>query len=191
MLGFVSTFVVRFWWTVYPGLLFLVFVGYRIVQSIRDPGSGSTLYDILSPIILSIGVMLMHHGRRLNTDTSTLQWTWIFWLGETCFIGMFLYNSLTISPGGLLPARNPIVIGAISIVSLLLALWFRGKVWNYFFILCFIAFAGLFTSLAFPVMELVLESILNEKLKLVGEKVRHHHSIMKQHYEKQLGNRSK
>jgi hypothetical protein len=38
------------------------------------------------------------------------------------------------------------------------------------------------------VMELVLESILNEKLKKVGEKVRHHHKVLKNHYEKQTNN---
>jgi hypothetical protein len=191
MIGFVSTFVVRFWWTVYPGLIFLGFVGYRIIQAVHTPGSGNSFYDILSPIVLAIGVLLMHYGRVFNDETSTYPWTWLFWLGESCFIGMFMYNSLTLSPGGLLPARNLVVIGIVSIVSILLALWFRGKVWNYFIALCFIAFAGLFTALAFPIMELVLESILNEKLKLVGEKVRHHHSIMKQYYEKQYSDTSK
>ena len=105
-----------------------------------------------------------------------------FWLGESIVIGIFTYNSLQ----SVLPSRNKYVMFGLSIFSIFTALCLRGKIWNYITVLGFIVFIGLFVALAFPVVELLLESILNEKLKRVGEKVRHHHLILKQHYEKKL-----
>ena len=39
-----------------------------------------------------------------------------------------------------------------------------------------------FVAVAFPVMELILEAILNEKLKKVGDKVRAHHDAVERYY---------
>jgi hypothetical protein len=48
------------------------------------------------------------------------------------------------------------------------------------------ALLALFVVLAFPIFEFILESILNEKLKKVGEKVRAHHALLEKHYESKL-----
>ena len=42
-------------------------------------------------------------------------------------------------------------------------------------------------AMAFPIMELLLEAILNEKLKKVGEKVRDHHRQLQSYYENKEG----
>jgi hypothetical protein len=44
---------------------------------------------------------------------------------------------------------------------------------------------GVFVALAFPIMEMVLEAILNEKLQKVGDKVRAHHRVVQAYYEQQ------
>jgi TctA family transporter len=94
-------------------------------------------------------------------------------------IGMFSYNSITLTPE---QVPSTIVLGGIGIFSMIAALWFRGKFWNYAVVIGFELFLALFIAMAFPVMEMVLEAVLNEKLKKVGEKVRAHPKHMEKYY---------
>ena len=73
-----------------------------------------------------------------------------------------------------------------SILSGLAALWFRGLFWNYVSIIILIAVLAFFVAVAFPVMELILEAILNEKLRKVGDKVRAHHAALDKYYKAKL-----
>lgn len=75
---------------------------------------------------------------------------------------------------------------ALAIVSFLLALWFRGYFWTYATTLVLEALFVVLVALAFPLMEMVLEAILNEKLKSVGERVRAHHNYMQAYYQAKL-----
>lgn len=182
MLGVVSVVVIRFWWTLYPALGFLGFIGFRIIQSTLVHG-GHSVYDVLSPTLLATGLLLMHYGRNtiITSEGDTItSWSFQFWTGEALVICIFTYNTFKIS------ATNPYYAGGLIVLSGLFALLFRGRFWNYVTILGLIAVLGIFIALAFPMMELLIETVLNEKLKLVGEKVRHHHFIMKHHYEKKL-----
>jgi hypothetical protein len=77
-------------------------------------------------------------------------------------------------------------IGALSLVAGLLALCFRGKFWNYSIVIGLEVFMALFVALAFPVVEMVLETVLNEKLRKVGEKIRTHHRQMEAYYKAKL-----
>ena len=80
---------------------------------------------------------------------------------------------------------KPIMVwSVIGILSALIALWFRGNVWNYCIVIVLIAIVALIVAMAFPIMELIVEAILNEKLRKVGEKVRHHHHVLQTYYEK-------
>ena len=49
--------------------------------------------------------------------------------------------------------------------------------------IAFEGFLALFVAMVFPVMELVLEAVLNEKLRKVGDKVRAHHQVLERYYE--------
>lgn len=173
MLGSVSVIIVRFRLTLYPALAFLAFIIFRIVQQqTRVPGG--SLYDTVPPALIATGAMLM------NTALGDAgAWNLQFWVGETIVIAMFLYNSLSF-----FPLQNKIVLAALTFVSMLLALWFRGSWWNYAVVLGLLVFLALIVALGFPLMELVLEAILNEKLRKVGDKVRHHHQVLQAFYEK-------
>lgn len=168
MMGAVSVLLVRYRWTMYPALAFLAYIAFRIVQSSRLAGGSST--DVLSPLAIAIGLMLMHNSIRAS---------WIFFWGESLVIFMFTYNSYTLQ-------KNPLIYAGMAVVSMLAALWFRGAFWNYVTVVVLEAALALLAALAFPVMELVLDAILNEKLKKVGIKVRHHHAMLEKHYQSKM-----
>lgn len=112
-------------------------------------------------------------------------WTFRYWLGESLVIAMFCYNSLT---DALLAGRAIFYVG-LSLFSILAALWFRGRIWNYGIVLGIVAVLALVVALLFPMIELLLDAILNEKLKKVGEKVRQQHILIKNYYEAKETNR--
>jgi hypothetical protein len=117
----------------------------------------------------------MYIGRKPEPSS----WTYTFWMGEALVISMFTYNSLT------LPKTVPIIAG-LGLFGILAALWLRGKVWHYATVVGLELFMLILVAVAFPVMELVLEAVLNEKLRKVGDKVRHHHQEMQKYYEAKL-----
>jgi hypothetical protein len=183
MLGAVSVFLIRYRLALYPMLLFLGYIAVQIAgkASLRGgsvyetTGPKQQMSDVLSPLAIAVGLLLMHSGR--NTETN---WTWIFWMGESVVIVMFALNSLEFIP------RTAVGIGALSLVAGLLALCFRGKFWNYSIVIGLEVFMALFVALAFPVVEMVLETVLNEKLRKVGEKIRTHHRQMEAYYKAKL-----
>ena len=185
MLAAVAVFLIRYRWTFYPILLFLGYVAIQIAgkASLRggsvyeSNGQPTQMRDVLSPLSIALGLVLMHSGRGEDRE-----WSWVFWVGETMVIVLFTLNSVEAIP------RNAIGIGALSVLAGLLALWFRGKFWNYSMVIAFEAFMAIFVALAFPVMEMVLEAVLNEKLKKVGEKIRAHHRQMQAHYADKVNN---
>jgi hypothetical protein len=179
MLGTVTVLLVRYQLTFYGMLLFLGYIALQLAgkASLRGgsvyetDGARTTMTDVLNPFLIAVGLILMRQGRN-----DTLEWSRLFWLGEATVITLFTLNSIDSIP------RTMVGIGAVSVGAGLLALWFRGKFWNYTMIIFFQACMAMFIALAFPVMEMLLESILNEKLKKVGEKIRAHHRQMEKHY---------
>eukprot|EP00934_Nitzschia_sp_Nitz4_P001169 Nitzschia sp. Nitz4//scaffold298_size22859//3579//4653//NITZ4_008527-RA/size22859-snap-gene-0.7-mRNA-1//1//CDS//3329546317//1169//frame0 len=165
MMAVVSLFVARYIWTVLAGMAFLAFIAYRI-HSVAGAGT----VDILSPFAIGAGLALMHQSYYSEG------W-FVFWLGESIVIGMFTFNSMS----GV--QKSPPLYLGIAIFSTLLALWFRGKFWNYVIVLALELFLAIFIAMAFPVMEMVLEAVLNDKLRKVGDKVRAHHEYMERYYQ--------
>lgn len=168
MMGAVSVLLVRYRWTMYPALAFLAYIAFRLVQTSRSAGGSPT--DVVSPIMIAIGLMLMHNSIRAS---------WIFFWGESLVIFMFTYNSSSLP-------KKPMIYAGIAALSMLAALWFRGSFWNYLAVVILEAALALLAALAFPVMELVLDAILNEKLKKVGAKVRHHHTMLEKFYQSKM-----
>lgn len=165
MMAAVSVIVVRYRWTLFPALAFLAFIAFRIRNA--APGTG----DMLSPFMIAIGLIVMHQSR----DTRF----WLYLAGESLVIYMFTWNSL-----GQVVKTMPLYLG-VGLFSFLSALWFRGKFWNYALVIGLELFLALFIALAFPIMEMVLEAILNDKLKKVGDKVRAHHAHLERYYNAQ------
>ena len=93
-------------------------------------------------------------------------WSWTFWFGETIVMTCFLANSFE--------KRNPALTAAFSVISLLMSLWLRGQFWRYATLLGFQGAIAVLVVMAFPVMEMVLEEIVQEKMRKVGEKIRAH-----------------
>jgi hypothetical protein len=171
----VSVVIVRFRWTLYPALAFLAYNVYRIIQ-MQSRVAGGSLYDTIPPTLIAAGLLIMSSS-AMGGDGS---WNTRFWVGEAIVIGMFLYNSLSH-----LPIIFNVFVGlGLCVLSLLLALWFRGSIWNYGIVIVIIGIVAILVALAFPIMELIIESILNEKLRKVGDKVRHHHQMLVSHYER-------
>jgi hypothetical protein len=168
MMAAVSVITVRYRWTLFPALAFLAFVAYRI-HSVASTAKESSM-DMVSPFLIGIGLIIMHQSQA--------QW-FSFWIGESIVIGMFTYNSVSAAQ------KSTALFCAVAIFSALSALFFRGKFWNYALVIGLELFLALFIALSFPVMEMVLEAILNDKLRKVGDKIRSHHSHMERYYNAQ------
>ena len=172
-MGAVAVVLVRYRWTLYPTLAFLSYIAFRIFQ--RTGSGGGSPFDFLSPIMIAMGLMLMYKGFVAEGKS-----TWVFWCGESLVIFMFTFNSIPNLP------PNILIYAVLAIFAMLAALWFRGSVWNYFWVVLLEAILAIFVAMAFPIMEMILEAILNEKLRKVGDKVRAHHAFLEKHYNRKL-----
>lgn len=180
-MGAVSILLVHYRITLYPSLAFLSYISWTMLRRSRISGSGVTMQDAVPPILIAAGLAMMHTGTPRAPEIS---WTWRYLAGETLVIGMFTYNSITSVP------RTPIFISGVMVAAFLLALWFRGNVWNYLTAVMMQVVLAIFVAMAFPVMELILEAILNDKLRKVGDKVREHHRKLQAYYQAKLDKQS-
>ena len=67
-----------------------------------------------------------------------------------------------------------------------LCLWIRGKFWRYCFLLGVEFVLALVAVIIFPIIEMLVEELMNEKIKKVGEKVRTLHKTMQDLHKIQL-----
>ena len=177
---------------------------YKSVKIALGPKAKLTLAvmkDALSPLVIALGIFCMYRGRRFVIATATTaaaagvdnavvgdstaaaatlteiiqyaDWSWTFLFGETLVMTSFLSNSFENN----LPK---LFLLAFSTLSLLLSLWLRGRFWRYATILGFEGIIALLVVMAFPIMEMILESIVEEKMRKVGEKIRAHDVRMKE-----------
>lgn len=179
----------------------LTFLTYRMYSALKKtlgpnaPLNPSILKDTLSPMVIAFGIFCMYRGRRFLVDASSdatdntvvgdgtqvevetpatyLDWSYTYWLGESIVLTLFITNSFE----GLLTRT---ILALFSILSLLLTLWLRGRFWRYATILGFEGIIALLVVMAFPIMEMILESIVEEKMRKVGEKVRLHDERMRE-----------
>lgn len=160
--------------------------------------------DVFPPLIIAFGVFCMYRGRRFlipdvveeannvvvgdssnatnNDQMSSVtyaSWSWTFWLGETMVMTSFMSNSFE--------KRSLPLVVAFTVVSLLLSLWLRGQFWRYATLLGFQGAIALLVVMAFPVMEMVLEEIVQEKMRKVGEKIRAHDARVREMLSKKGG----
>jgi hypothetical protein len=183
-----SLLVVRYRILLFPALAFLSYVAFRIHSS-----PGATSHEIVPPLLIATGMIIMYQASRGqvamedttaddsdNGNSTGSNWM-LYWLGESIVVCMFIYNSLTNLEQFSVALRKPIM-GVIVVVGSLTALWFRGKFWNYVLVICLEGLVALFIAVVFPIFEMILEAVLNEKLKKVGDKVRHHHIQMERYY---------
>ena len=96
--------------------------------------------------------------------------------GECLVVCMFTYNSV--------PQKSRYIALGVAVVALFLTLWLRGNAWKYATLVGLELFVAVVAALAFPIMEMILEQILNEKMRKVGEKVRAHSERLESYYGK-------
>lgn len=87
----------------------------------------------------------------------------------------FTHNSLP-------PQSTPMFFIIILVVAFILTLWLRGDLWKYLTLIILQICVAIVLALLFPIMEMLLEAILNEKLRKVGDKVRAHTKRMEAYY---------
>jgi hypothetical protein len=201
MMATVSILLVRFQITLYPILAFLTFVAYRI--HVVSRATGGNIKELLPPLLIAVGLIAMHRARRFeqlqlqklssssstSTATTTTTYTpakafWSFWFGESLVITIFSLNSMTTFEH----FHKSFLMMALSVggVALVVAFWLRGSIWNYATILGLEVIVGALVALAFPIMEVLLENIINDKLRRVGEKVRAHHQQLEAYYQNKM-----
>jgi hypothetical protein len=95
--------------------------------------------------------------------------------GEILVVIMFTYNSV--------PNNNsPYLALGVASLAFVLTLWLRGNPWKYATVVALEAMLAILAALAFPVMEMILEQILQDKLRRVGDKVRAHSERLEAYY---------
>lgn len=199
LMGLASAIVSRYTILTFLGLGLLAFLFTKMYSALKQtlgPNAKitfSTMKDAFSPLVIALGVFLMYRGRRFldasaaaggssggevvgdsttqNEVETYLDWTWTFLFGEALVMTCFFVNSFEKRSG----ARTLMFAAA----SLILSLWLRGRFWRYATLLGFEGAVAILVVMAFPIMEMILESIVEEKMRKVGEKIRAHDERMK------------
>ncbi|KAK1746806.1 hypothetical protein QTG54_002150 [Skeletonema marinoi] len=200
LMGVVSVLLSRYTILTIVTLAMLVFLSTRIYSALNVAAKGAnvklnllSLKDVGVPLLIAVGVYSMFRGRRfvmendisggednvvVGDGTTTVQetiyhsWTWTFWFGETLVMTLFIANSFE--------KRSPALLALFTTISGIFALWLRGQFWRYATLLGFQGVIALLVVLAFPIMEMILEQIVEEKMKKVGEKIRAHDARLRE-----------
>ena len=107
---------------------------------------------------------------NIGRTGDTTPWSWTFWLGEVVVMTLFALNTLNQSES---PIKPSLLLGVGAFVLFgIVCLWIRGKFWRYALLLGMEMGLALIAVIVFPIIEMVLEELMNEKLRKVGEKVR-------------------
>jgi len=120
----------------------------------------------------------MYRGRRFlipsedETEAKVyIEWSWTFWFGEMLVMALFMNNSVE--------QKSPLIVVVFMTLAFIFSLIMKGRFWRYLTLLGFQAVLALLVVLVFPIMEMVLESIVDEKMRKVGEKIRAHDARMR------------
>lgn len=203
MMGLVSALISRYTILTFLAMGLLVFLTTKMYSAIKKslgpkaPMTLSIMKDAFSPLVIALGIFVMYRGRRYvvafvpvatgdvadtvdsspaptPSDIEYHEWSWTFLCGEALVMTSFLANSFD----NQLLSRFLVLV--FSVLSLLLSLWLRGRFWRYMTLLGFEGLIGALVVLAFPIMEMILESLVEEKMRKVGEKIRAHDVRMKE-----------
>ena len=201
LMGIVSVLLSRYTILTILTIGMLFFLSTRIYSALKVAAKDKpvtlnliTLKDVFVPLMIAFGVFCMYRGRRIvmvNDDTENnnqivgdsttttsseekgmYSWTWTFWFGEALVMTLFLANSFE--------KRSPALLALFTTISAIFTLWLRGQFWRYATLLGFQGVLALLVVLAFPIMEMILEQIVEEKMKKVGEKIRAHDARLRE-----------
>ena len=120
----------------------------------------------------------MYFGR---SDSEEGPWTKTFWMGEAMVMTIFCLNTIASREESTLRPSLPLGMGLFVLFGLI-ALYIRGKGWRYLGCLSIELGCALIAVIVFPMMEMVMETLMDEKLKKVGERVRLYSKVMEESY---------
>ena len=127
----------------------------------------------------------MYFARSTAYSDTQGEWSKLFWTGEVLVMTMFCLNTLASNEASFL--RPSLVLGiACYIFFGLIGLYIRGKGWRYLTFLAIELGCALVAVLVFPIMEMIMETLVDEKMKKVGERVRLYSKVMEENYQNQL-----
>lgn len=212
LMGMVSVFISKYTILTFLTIGLLALLASKLYAALKQSlGAKATLSlsvmkDSFSPLIIAVGIFFMYRGRRYEVAsflaaaadvTSTVEedisaastqteieyqeWSYTFLFGESLVMTSFLANSFD----NQLLSRTLVL--ALSAFCFLLSLWLRGRFWRYMTLLGFEGMIGTLVVLAFPIMEMILESLVEEKMRKVGEKIRAHDLRMKEMLSRKKG----
>ncbi len=127
----------------------------------------------------------MYFGRGDDSVEGGSSWTKTFWMGESLIMTIFCLNSIASREASTL--RPSLALGiALYFLFGLFALYIRGKGWRYLTCLSIELGCALVAVIVFPMMEMVMEALMDEKLKKVGERVRLYSKVMEKNHQQKL-----
>lgn len=188
MMAITSVIITRWKYTTIPAVLFLLYTSFQIFRA-KSTSSANAIqtYDILSPILLAIGLIIMYTSKynSQQQDGIPFQWNKMFWMGETLIMTMFCINTLVSKEAS--SVRPSWGLGmALYVFFAIVALLIRGKGWRYMTILSMELGLALVAVMVFPIMEMIMEALVDEKMKKVGERVRLYAKVMEEHHRREL-----
>jgi hypothetical protein len=182
MMAITSVFLVRYKYLALMGILFLLYTASQIKRASSTNPTIVTSFDIYSPILIASGVAIMYVGRG---DEESNYWTKTFWTGEALIMTMFCLNTLAAKESSALRPNLALGIG-VYILFAIVALIVRGKGWRYLTLLGIEMIFALAAVLIFPIMEMILDEIMNEKMRKIGDRVRLYHKQMEESYQQKI-----
>jgi hypothetical protein len=180
MMAAASLYVTRWKYTTIPAILFLLYTTFQIYKArgLTTPSGMISTWDIASPLLISFGLLIMYFGR---SDSEEGPWTKTFWMGEAMVMTIFCLNTIASREESTLRPSLPLGMGLFVLFGLI-ALYIRGKGWRYLGCLSIELGCALIAVIVFPMMEMVMETLMDEKLKKVGERVRLYSKVMEESY---------
>ena len=151
----------------YP-ILLLVFGTclYAVFSIIRASNRVTKLQESRGRLLLSllgVGLYVMHRAGHE-------EWTIKFWMGESLVLLLLMINYSSDEVD-----ERPLAMFIVSaILAPILTYIIGARFWRYSMIIGIELVIGLCALVIFPILEVMIEQIVNEKLQKVGEKVRAH-----------------
>lgn len=182
LMGFISTILSRYKYLVAIGICFMIHTSYKLFSLYRSYYKSPkqqqpqlvTKSDFVSPLLIGLGFYLMYIGRINEKRT-------FFFFGECIVMTLFMVNSIT--PADSISTfwrPSAAIITALAILSSLISLYVRGNFWKYTTIVLIILGLSILIALVCPMMEMILEEIMMQKIRKVGEKVRQYSLIVEE-----------
>jgi len=190
MMAVTSVYITKWKYTTIPVILFLLYTAkqiHRAGKNVENSGAQSPVstYDVTSPILIAVGVFTMCFAKSTTYSDTQGEWNKLFWMGEVLVMTMFCLNTVASKEATTL--RPTLGLGlAFYIFFGLVALYIRGKGWRYISFLAIELGCALVAVLVFPIMEMIMETLVDEKMRKVGERVRLYSKVMEDNYKNQL-----